>query len=127
MPEQVIEPNLEILMRHRAVLFGLIGAFMVFAAFKPGIGPRHSSAVSSAWWHSSAWPGRWVVTKSGLRGCSWSMLSRLVCSWSGLLLMFFTRGKRERCNSLALARLRGLATASSRCHAHRLRMALTAC
>ena len=29
------ETNLEILMRHRAVLFGLLGAFMVFAAFKP--------------------------------------------------------------------------------------------
>ncbi len=32
---QFIEPNLEVLMRHRAVLFGLLGAFMVFAAFKP--------------------------------------------------------------------------------------------
>lgn len=29
------EPNLQILMRHRAVLFGLLGAFLVFAAFKP--------------------------------------------------------------------------------------------
>lgn len=29
------EPNLQILMRHRAVLFGLLGGFMVFAAFKP--------------------------------------------------------------------------------------------
>ena len=29
------EPNLAILMRHRAVLFGLLGAFMIFAAFKP--------------------------------------------------------------------------------------------
>ena len=29
------EPNLQILMRHRAVLFGLLGAFMVFAAFTP--------------------------------------------------------------------------------------------
>jgi uncharacterized BrkB/YihY/UPF0761 family membrane protein len=28
------EPNLEILMRHRAVLFGLVGAFLVLAAFK---------------------------------------------------------------------------------------------
>lgn len=29
------EPNLEILMRHRAVLFGLLGAFLIYAAFKP--------------------------------------------------------------------------------------------
>ena len=29
------EPNLAILMRHRAVLFGLLGAFMLFAAFRP--------------------------------------------------------------------------------------------
>lgn len=32
---QFNEPNLQILMRHRAALFGLLGAFMVFAAFKP--------------------------------------------------------------------------------------------
>jgi hypothetical protein len=31
------EPNLEILMRHRAVLFGLLGAFLVYAAFKPAV------------------------------------------------------------------------------------------
>lgn len=29
------EPNLEILMRHRAVLFGILGSFLMFAAFKP--------------------------------------------------------------------------------------------
>jgi hypothetical protein len=29
------EPNLEILMRHRAVLFGILGGFLVFAAFTP--------------------------------------------------------------------------------------------
>lgn len=28
------EPNLEILMRHRAVLFGLLGTFLIVAAFK---------------------------------------------------------------------------------------------
>jgi apolipoprotein N-acyltransferase len=29
------EPNITILMRHRAVLFGLLGLFMLVAAFKP--------------------------------------------------------------------------------------------
>ncbi len=29
------EPNLAILMRHRAVLFGLLGVFLIFAAFRP--------------------------------------------------------------------------------------------
>jgi hypothetical protein len=33
------EPNLEILMRHRAVLFGLLGAFLIYAAFKPALHP----------------------------------------------------------------------------------------
>ncbi len=31
------EPNLAILMRHRAVLFGLLGVFLVFAAFRPSL------------------------------------------------------------------------------------------
>jgi hypothetical protein len=33
------EPNLEILMRHRAVLFGLLGLFLVCAAFQPSWQP----------------------------------------------------------------------------------------
>lgn len=33
----VSEPNIEILMRHRAVLFGLLGAFLTFAAFNPSL------------------------------------------------------------------------------------------
>ncbi len=33
------EPNLSILMRHRAVLFGLLGLFLVFAAFRPSLQP----------------------------------------------------------------------------------------
>ncbi|MCO6056284.1 phosphopantetheine adenylyltransferase [Pseudomonas sp. MOB-449] len=33
------EPNLLILMRHRAVLFGLLGALLVWAAFRPLLQP----------------------------------------------------------------------------------------
>ena len=35
------EPNHEILMRHRAVIFGLFGLFLLFAAFRP---PLHTMA-----------------------------------------------------------------------------------
>ena len=35
----VAEPNLEILMRHRAVLFGLLGGFILAAAFLPHLQP----------------------------------------------------------------------------------------
>ncbi|MBU3671156.1 MAG: phosphopantetheine adenylyltransferase [Sinobacteraceae bacterium] len=31
----IADPNLEILMRHRAVLFGILGAFLIYAAFRP--------------------------------------------------------------------------------------------
>ena len=31
------EPNLEILMRHRAVLFGLLGIFLAISAFRPSL------------------------------------------------------------------------------------------
>ncbi len=31
------EPNLAILMRHRAVLFGLLGLFLLYAAFQPAL------------------------------------------------------------------------------------------
>ncbi len=31
------DPNTEILMRHRAVLFGLLGLFLLYAAFQPSL------------------------------------------------------------------------------------------
>ncbi len=33
------EPNVSILMRHRAVLFGLLGVFLLYAAFRPALQP----------------------------------------------------------------------------------------
>jgi hypothetical protein len=35
----VLEPNLAILMRHRAVLFGLLGVYLAIAAFRPAWQP----------------------------------------------------------------------------------------
>lgn len=35
----VDEPNMLILMQHRAVLFGLLGAFLLWAAFRPALVP----------------------------------------------------------------------------------------
>lgn len=32
---RVVEPNLELLLRHRAVLFGLLAGFLAYAAFTP--------------------------------------------------------------------------------------------
>jgi len=33
------EPNLAILMRHRAILFGILGLFFVYTAFQPALQP----------------------------------------------------------------------------------------
>jgi hypothetical protein len=35
----VADPTLEILMRHRAVLFGILGVFFTYAAFTPAVRP----------------------------------------------------------------------------------------
>ena len=56
------EPDLAILMRHRAVLFGLLGAFLVYAAFRPAMQPvaliaGFVSVVSFLWlaWSTSGY------------------------------------------------------------------------
>jgi len=42
----VQDPNLEILLRHRAVLFGLLAAFLACAAFMPAL---HRMALVAGW------------------------------------------------------------------------------
>ncbi len=42
----VQDPNLEILLRHRAVLFGLLAAFLAYAAFHRSL---HGLALVAAW------------------------------------------------------------------------------
>ena len=36
---EIESPGLEILMRHRAVLFGILGVFFAYASFKPALQP----------------------------------------------------------------------------------------
>ena len=53
----ITSPDLAILMRHRAVLFGLLGLFMIYAAFRPAFQPTAFLAgfVSVASFIAIAW------------------------------------------------------------------------
>lgn len=52
------DPDLVLMMRHRALLFGLLGAFIVFAAFRPALQPLAMVAalVSMAGFLVLGWP-----------------------------------------------------------------------
>lgn len=87
------EPNLLLLMRSRAVLFGLLGALVVYAAFRPALQPLalFAGLVSVLSFLALAWssPGynqalRRVVIADGLA---------LACLASALLLYCIARGR----------------------------------
>ena len=88
------EPNLAILMRHRAVLFGLLGVFFLVAAFRPELQPMAFAGgfVSVLSFLYLAWSaggynaqvGR-VVAADGLA---------LVCLVVGAATLFYLRSKR---------------------------------
>ena len=64
------DPNLAILMRHRAVLFGLLGAFLLYAAFRPGYQLASFVAGFVSELSSSIWLGRSVATTHRLVVCT---------------------------------------------------------
>ena len=45
---EVDSPDLEILMRHRAVLFGILGTFLAYAAFVPALQPMAFVAAAAS-------------------------------------------------------------------------------
>jgi hypothetical protein len=61
------EPNLLIMMRHRAVLFGLLGLFLLYAAFNPALLPLAFGAgiISAASFLLLAWSGGGYNTAIG--------------------------------------------------------------
>lgn len=65
------DPGLVILMRHRAVLFGLLGGFLLVAAFQPRLRTLAFIAASSVRVRSSGSRGRSAATTRKLRVYSW--------------------------------------------------------
>lgn len=66
------EPNLAILMRHRAVVIGLLGVFLIYAAFRPSQQPAAFVAglVSAAAFLGLAWATGGIQLAHGQgRGC----------------------------------------------------------
>ena len=87
------EPNLLLLMRSRAVLFGLLGALLVYAAFRPALQPLalFAGLVSVLSFLALAWssPGY----NQALRRVVIADWVALACLASALLLYCIARGR----------------------------------
>jgi uncharacterized BrkB/YihY/UPF0761 family membrane protein len=87
------EPNITILMRHRAILFGLLGVFILYAAFRPALQPMAFlaglvSVVSFLWLAWSVGGYNELVGRVVLAD-----IVALVCLILGSLAYAFTRKK----------------------------------
>ena len=88
------EPNLAILMRHRAVLFGLLGVFFLVAAFRPELQPLAFAGgfVSVLSFLYLAWSAGGYNAQVG-RVAAADVLA-LVCLVVGTAALFYLRSKR---------------------------------
>ncbi len=80
------DPNAIILMRHRAVLFGLVGLFLVYAAFRPAFQPAAFagglvSVVSFLW--LAGVTGGYNASLSRVIAADWLALALLIVGGAG--------------------------------------------
>jgi hypothetical protein len=87
------EPNLLLLMRSRAVLFGLLGAFLLFAAWRPALQPvaLFGGLASVLSFLLLAWSGPGY--NEALRRVVIADWLALGCLLVAALLLFIARGK----------------------------------
>ena len=87
------EPNLLLLMRSRAVLFGLLGAFLLYAAWRPALQPLAllGGLVSVLSFLLLAWSGPGY--NEALRRVVIADWLALSCLLVAALLLFITRGR----------------------------------
>jgi hypothetical protein len=87
------EPNLAILMRHRAVLFGLLGAFLLLAAFRRNL-QLLAFAAASVSTLSFLWLASSVGNYNSEVGRVFTAdIAALVCLAVGLAAYCFPRGR----------------------------------
>lgn len=88
------EPNLVILMRHRAILFGLLGAFLIYSAFRPVLLPLAFVAgfISAVSFIAIAWSTGGY--NEAVRGIVIGDIVALVCLIIALALFMSSRHRR---------------------------------
>lgn len=87
------DPGLLLLMQHRAVLFALLGLFLVYAAFRPALQPLAFAAalVSVVSFMGLAWPPG--IQSAAIRRIFLADVVALVCLVLGLAA--FAHGRRK--------------------------------
>ena len=87
------EPNLIILMRHRAVLFGLLGAYLLFAAFQPA---HQRIALIAAWFSVASFLSLALAADSynaAIARVFWMDVIAAACLLVATVGMFFAENK----------------------------------